>query len=131
MSNGNFSATLAAEAAERAARAAENASEERLEGSGYNPFVILDIRELEDVVVGNPNAGFFAKLFGPTKQKLSETVQKVSVKRTDISFLEGAVDDFGTPYTIVNLEDRCELDYMSVEIPGTLEQNLTILNKNK
>lgn len=125
--NSAAAASSAAEAA-REARAARNASEERLEGSGQNPFVVLDIRELESIDVENPKAGFFSKLFGSTKEKLSETGRKVSVKRTDISYLEEATDDFGTVYTIVNLEDRCELEYSSVEIPGTLEENQKRLN---
>lgn len=139
MSDNTFSNIMSASAAASASEAASEArkarqvAEERLEGSGVNPFVTLDIREFEDVEVPlakGEQRGFFSQLFNttPTKRKLAEKGRKVSVKRTDISYLEEDVDDFGTPYTIVNLESRCDLEYSSVEIPGTLEENQLKLN---
>lgn len=127
------SAASDAAAAKKAARAAQAASEERLEGTTNNPFVTLDIRELEDVEVEQPKnvqRGFFAQLFNttPTKEKLAEKGTKVSIKRTDISYMEEKADDFGTLYTEVYLEDRCDLEYSSVYVPGSLEENQQRLN---
>lgn len=126
----------AAEKAARDARAAKNASEERLEGTTSNPFVVLDTRDLESVDVPLESdklnsRGFFGKLFNVTttsKEKLADKGEKISLKRTDIGFLSEKTDDFGTPYTVVNLEERCDLDYTEVYIPGTIEENSVRIN---
>ncbi len=132
-------ASAAREAAEKAAKdakAAKNASEERLEGTTNNPFVILDTRDLLTVEIPLETdklnkRGFFGKLFNVTtgtKVKLSDKGEKISLKRTDIGFLSEKTDDFGTPYTVVNLEERCDLDYTEVNIPGTIEENSVKIN---
>ena len=123
-----------AAAAKKAARAAQNASEERLESSGYNPFVNLEIRKIEKIEVPDPTLQYrniFVRMFSvtPTKKKLSEKGKKVSVKRTDISHLVERTDEYGTVYTEVVLEERCNLEYSSVYVAGTLEQNQKLLNK--
>lgn len=125
-----MSASAAASASEAAseARKAKNAAEERLESYGYNPFITLDIRELESVPVKNKNAGFLASIFGSSKKRLSKKGSRVSVKRTDISHLGEHVDDYGTPYTKVHLESRCNLSAESVDVPGTLEENQNLIN---
>lgn len=126
------SAASAAREAKEAAQAAQSAAEERLEGTGNNPFVTLDMRDLQDIEIETPNQqkGFFAQLFNtnPTKEKLSDKGTRVSIKRTDISYLQEKTDDFGTVFTEVFLEDRCELEYSSVYVPGTLEENQLKLN---
>lgn len=116
-----MSASAAASASEAAdqARGARAASEERLESSGKNPFISFEQRELD-----YPTPGWFSK--GPSQ--LSAVKGRVSIKRTDIAYLSETTDDFGNTYTVVYLEERCNLDTDRLFVGGSMESVQTYIN---
>jgi hypothetical protein len=123
-------ASNAAEAAHESA-AARAASEERLEGSTHNPFVTLKSVGFESVAA--QGGGFLSLFFGiGSKKKLGSGAHTYSLKCTDIGYMRGATDDFGNPYTIVYLEERCNLrqdnDIFELYVPGTLEETQKYIN---
>lgn len=128
--NPRAAARNAAAAARNAAAArdeatkAKNASEERLETSGSNPFIVFNALEMEDI----KQPGFFSK----AKKKLSQKGRKLSVKKSDIAYLSENEDSFGSRYTVVNLESRCDLvemdDITFLRIAGSIEETEAFIN---
>jgi hypothetical protein len=115
------SAASSASDAARASRAAQAASEERLESSGHNPFAIFGVLSFENIP--SSDGGLFSFFGAGSKQKISGVRTKLSVKRTDISHLSEKRDDFGTPYTVVYLEERSRLfdvENACLYVAGTL-----------
>lgn len=113
----------ASEAREEATKA-KNAAEERLETSGSNPFIVFKVFKMDKV----PQPGFFSK----AKKKLSQKGRKFSIKKSDISYLDEGEDDFGTKFTYVNLEGRCDLvendGITFLIVAGTIEEIEKFIN---
>lgn len=105
------------EAADQATKARQ-AAEENLEGANYNPFLVF---EVNDVYLDQTGVGFFGILFGQGKRKVGEVTSKVSIKKTDIAFLEERKDDFGRVYTMIKLEGRCKLNREEIYVAGSME----------
>ncbi len=119
-------AAIEASEAASAARGARSAAEERLE-SGINPFLVFERFEFDSVMP--EGSGFLASLFGiGSKVKIAAPHDKVSIKRTDVSHLSGGTDDFGSPYTEVFLEERCNLSCESFYVAGTMESVQSYIN---
>lgn len=114
------SAASSASDAARASRAAQNAAEEKLDGSGHNPFISFSLRGIEQVEGGFLGWG--------AKDKLVDLNKKLSIKRTDISHLSQSTDDFQNVYTIVHLEGRCNLEESEVHVAGTIEEVSKYIN---
>lgn len=114
------SAASSANDAARAARAAKNAAEEKLDGSGHNPFISFALKGIDHV-----EGGFLG--YG-AKAKLVDLNKKLSIKRTDISHLSQSTDDFQNVYTTVHLEGRCNLDEEEVYVAGTIEEVSKYIN---
>jgi len=128
-----MSASAASSAAEAASasKAAAAASEERLEGAGHNPFISFADRRIETCLP--EGSGFIASLFGTGKKKKLGDVSRIySIKLTDISYMVGRTDDFGTPYTRIFLEERCNLraedEIYYLDVAGTLEETQSYIN---
>jgi len=116
-----MSASAASSASEAAtqARGARAAAEERLEGNVHNPFITLELRGFH-----YPEKTFFSN----GKVRLGEVEKRVSIKRTDIAFLSEKIDDYGQVYTIVHLEDRCNLNETEVFVAGSMSNVQTYIN---
>jgi len=108
------SAASSASDAARQARAARNAAEEKLDGTGHNPFISFTLKGLEQV--GGGFLGYGAK------NKLTDLNRKLSIKKTDISHFSQDTDDFQNVYTTVHLEQRCNLEETEVYVAGTIEE---------
>lgn len=117
-------ASSASEAASESRKAAA-AANERLE-SGVNPFIIFESRKKEIVEI--PGTKFLGLFGGEIKEKISETFEKISVKRTDIGHLGEHKDDYGTTYTIIYLEQRCTLSDDRLRVLGTMESVQQLIN---